>query len=585
MWMDGNHLPRSLTDETHCPLSEAQGYGGGSYCVWNGIVYFVNGEDQQIYEKRLGQVAVAITKPGVHTYGDLIYDSYRNKIICIREERGESVDERLTRIVAVSIFPGEAELVVAEGADFYSSPRLSPCGRYMAWIKWDFPAMPWNESCLEVAEICGEYAEINVIREISTSGVSIIEPLWSGNGMLLYLDDTSGWWNPWVYQFWSDPCLLIQEEVEFGFPPYMLGGTTYAIGNLVGGRRLMLAAVWNGGKLELMAFDVDNGVIEKLCLPFEEVRYLQFSQGYFWFIGVAADAPPQIIRLDPENYSWISIHSMSPKPNFNVHKAQSIFYASRDGLRIQANLYVPPSIKNNARYPLIVNVHGGPTGVATCAFNPTTQFWVNSGYVYLDVNYRGSTGFGRQYREALNGDWGVAEVADCISAVNVVKKMLPIDSKKTFIRGNSAGGFTALQALIGRQCFVAASCYYGVTDLTRLCTHTHKFESQYTYSLIGSYSMFRHRYIERSPISSVKQISVPVLFLQGALDKIVDRMQTRRLFAAMRLAGSDADYCEFVDEGHGFRHTRNLVDALEKERAFYGSRIAIAANISEFVDI
>lgn len=551
--------------------SAVQGYGGGAYCVAAGRILFVNGDDGAVYIASAGQHPQRLTDIGPCTHGDLTYNAQRDRILCIRETLDA---RRLTQVVSISLAHGNVQHILASGSGFFAAPRVSPCGRYLAWIRWEFPAMPWDVSTLEVMEIGEDDAAPVNIYTVERVATSIIEPYWSSDSTLYFLDDRSGWWLPHAWRPQQAPQPVLAAELEFGFPPYKLGLSTYAVSVPQGDlHAVMVAAAWRAGKLIMIRTDLTSGESMEIALPFEEIRDLQFARGAFWFVGTTASAPAQIVHLDPRTWAWSPQRALLTDVDWRAHPARQFAFTARDGATVYAHLCLPPGEPPRDGHRLVVNVHGGPTGIATQAFNPVAQFWLDSGFAYMEVNHRGSTGFGRRFRETLNGHWGIVETHDCIDAVEHVCRHQPIDAEHVFIRGNSAGGFTALRALIASQRFRAAGCYYGVTDLSRLCAETHKFESQYTFSLLGPYPACSARYDERSPLRNPKRIAAPVIFFQGALDSIVDPQQTRHLADAMRDDDLPSSYIEFPDEGHGFHKAANFACALELERAFYNDQI------------
>ncbi|MBA2675454.1 prolyl oligopeptidase family serine peptidase [Ramlibacter sp.] len=569
--------PRPPEDAGQDIRSEVQGYGGGAFCLCEGVVAAVQGDDGAVHAMRPGEPPRAISRPGPCTHGDLAYDRHRRAVVCVRETLSDDPAARITEIVALPLDGSQACRVLAGTPGFLASPRVSPCGRYLAWIRWDFPAMPWDQSVLEVVALGEGDAPPVPIHRMGRPGVSVIEPLWADDGTLYVLDDASGWWNPVAWRPGDPPRAVLRDALEFGFPPYMLGIRSHAVAPASAGRpATWLGVAWRAGSPVCVALEPGSGRRRELALPFEEVRGLQFHQGFFWFAGVSADEPACIVRLEPGTWAWTRVHSLLPPPAWRAVAAVPVAFTARDGMRLHAHAYVPPGGDAPRGHPLVVNVHGGPTGIATRAFDPTAQFWVRAGFAYLEVNHRGSSGFGRAYREALNGHWGVADASDCVDAVDHLCELLPIDARRVFIRGNSAGGFTVLRALGAHRRFTAGACYYGVSDLARLCTHTHKFESQYTFSLLGPYPARGALYEERSPLSQPRRLSAPVIFFQGGRDRIVEPSQTRNLARAMQARQLPSAYVEFPDEGHGFRKSRNFAQALEMERLFYAASHAAA---------
>jgi histidinol-phosphate aminotransferase len=560
--------------------SEVQGYGGGAFCLAGASIVFVDGGNGSVRLLDPDGEQRTLVGPGPHVYGDLAYDAVRQRVIGLRETSSPETRDTFTDVVAIPLEGSGAPAILASGTGFHASPRPSPCGRFIAWIRWDVPHMPWNESALEIVALDADGVNAATIATIGGRARSVIEPAWAEDGTLFYLDDVSGWWNPWTWRAQDGARPVCRAEVEFGFPPYMLGLRTYAVTPASPASPVwLLAAAYRRGRLALLAIDVDDGRVTDVAVPFEEVRSLQFAQGGFWFVGVSADAPLAIVRMEPGTWKWRVVRPLLSAPAWPASLAQPVRVVGRDGLAVDGHVHFPWA-PSKERVPLVVNLHGGPTAMASAAFDPVAQYWARSGFAYLEINHRGSTGFGRHHREALNGAWGEAEVADSLDVVRQVCRDLPIDTARCFVRGNSAGGFSALLALLADDTFAAAGCYWGVTDLARLCANTHKFEAHYTWSLIGPYPERADEYHRRSPLTHASTFARPVIFFQGALDRIVDPEQTRSLACALEDNGVDSRYVEFPDEGHGLRRLRNLARALELEREFYltvGLRTASSA--------
>jgi dienelactone hydrolase len=557
---------RIRTPSGHSVRSRVQGYGGGAFCVHQGVIFYVNDADQRIYQVAPGQAPRPITHGGALAYGDLSYDPGRARILCVRE-RCDAAGVVVTQVVSVAA-DGCSEMVLASGADFYAAPRLSPCGTMLALIRWDFPAMPWDGSILELLRLdpAGSAQSIEVID--GGADVSIIEPHWSACGALLYLSDRGGWWNPHGWRGAGSEVIYRSDE-EFGFPPYRLGQYSYASAATDGATRWpeLYACSYRDGRPGLLKLAGD-GAIRRDLDGYGDARYLQTHAGKLWFIHAAEQQPCAIVAIDLASGAAASfmLGSMeaAPPPVRRVRFG--------DGpQRAHGNLYLPPAGVPPDSAPLLVNIHGGPTGHAATAWNPAIAFWTARGYAYLDLNHRGSTGFGRRYRDALNGQWGVAEVADAVLAVRELVAAGVADPKRVAIRGNSAGGYTVLRALTSAspECFVAGACYYGVADLAHLHESTHKFESRYLERLIGPYPEARALFAERSPLFSAAACQVPVLFLQGALDRIVPPDQTAAMAAQLAAIGRVAPRIEFADEGHGFSQAASVRSALEAEHYFY----------------
>lgn len=573
--LDQANALKPLTQGQHPVGAKVQGYGGGSYLVLpSGDVIFVHAKDGLVYRQSPaeGQAPpVQLTTPGPWRYGDLCYDPRREMLLCVREGIGEPAHAQATQIVALHCkAEGSPPCVVAQGADFYAAPRLSPCGTQLAWVSWQFPHMPWDESQLQIANIPAEgYGAVEVIRCIRSTGVSIIEPQWASDGYLYYLDDSVGWWSPCrLSSIEAAPQRIVDARIEFGFPPYVMGGSTYALAQASHDHpEVMVAAAWHDGALQLLRIHPATGEWHALPHSFEDIRGLQYAQDAFWFIGVSADQPARIVRMSRDTMDCQIVRAVIAPPPWQARRPLDLRVRARHGGLIHARMWSPLQRMPKAGHPLIVNVHGGPTGIASAAFHPVAQFWVDSGYAFVEVNHRGSTGFGRAHREALRTQWGLAEVEDCLDIVEAILQAWPIDAQRLYVRGNSAGGYTALRALSRSNLFKAAGCYWGVSDLARLWSRTHKFESRYTHSLIGAYPSAAYR--ERSPIHDVKEIKAPVIFFQGEQDRIVDPEQTRAMARALSRHQPSTQCHLYPHEGHGFARPANLADALERERAFY----------------
>ncbi len=573
--LDHVNALKPSTQGQHPVGAKVQGYGGGSYLVLpSGDVIFVHAQDGLVYRQSAEEEQappVQLTAPGPWRYGDLCYDPRREMLLCVREGSGEPAHAQATQIVALHCnAEGLPPCVVAQGEDFYAAPRLSPCGTRLAWVSWQFPHMPWDESQLQIANIPAEgYGAVEVIRRIRSTGVSIIEPQWASDGYLYYLDDAVGWWSPCrLSGMEAAPQRIVDARFEFGFPPYMMGGSTYALAQASHDHPdVMVAAAWHDGALQLLKVNPATGEWQVLPHAFEEIRGLQYAQGAFWFIGVSTDQPARIVRMSRDTLDCSIVRAVMNPPPWQARPPLDLRVRARHGGLIHARMWCPRQRMPKAGHPLIVNVHGGPTGMASAAFHPVAQFWLDSGYAFVEVNHRGSTGFGRAHREALRTQWGLAEVEDCLDIIEAIMQAWPIDAQRLYVRGNSAGGYTALRALSRSNLFKAAACYWGVTDLARLWSRTHKFESRYTHSLIGAYPSAAYR--ERSPIHDVKEIKAPVIFFQGEQDRIVDAEQTRAMAQALSHHQPSTQCHLYAQEGHGFAQPANLADALERERAFY----------------
>jgi dienelactone hydrolase len=549
--------------------SKVQGYGGGAYCVHDGVVYFVNYADQRIYRCTAALAPEPVTAPGPYAHADLSYDPTRRRIICVREVLQEGGHAQ-TQIVSISPEEGGAVRVLAQGRDFYAAPRMSACGGHLAWLAWDFPDMPWNRSSLMRASL-DEVGSVQAV--VDCEAVSVIEPMWAAHGELFYLSDESGYWSPHVHGEGGVRVLPTIPGVEFGWPPYIMAQRSYCEAtDPSSGRACIYALAWRDGAQVLLKIDESASSVDMIALPYSRASHLcSFGQALY-FLGENIEQSPIPVRYDVASGQYQPM--VQPQFDMRDRSAPTVTrvpFPCRDENTAHAILHTPGERRRSADAPrpLIVNVHGGPTGVAIVGFDPVIDFWLDHGYAWLDVNHRGSTGYGRAYREALNGRWGELDVQDCVDAVKHLCALGVADSRRIVIRGASAGGYTALRALATSDCFAAATCLYGVTDLARLCRTTHKFESQYLHHLVGDLQSDLHVYRARSPLHDPRAIRAPVLFMHGAQDRVVPADQTRDLAAVLDAAGQIAPCIEFAEEGHGLLKPENRAAALLAECLFY----------------
>lgn len=544
-------------------------YGGGAFAVDRGTVWFCNDADQRIYRQEPGQAPVVLTADGRRRFADLVVDAARGRILAVSEDHGRGGREPVNTLVAVAA-DGAIE-TLAEGADFYAAPRLSPDGRRLAWLSWNHPNMPWDGCVLTVATLDGGGRVASV--EVVAGGASeaLFQPEWSPDGTLFFVSDRSGWWN--LFR-WRDGAVqpVCPLPLELGLPQWSFNMRTY--GFLSPSR--ILAAGQVDGIAKLMEIDVGRDTVETVLAPFVEIQGLVVRPGRAVFVGGALREAPAIVELDPATRAVRTLRRSSElrlDPGI-VSLPQGVSFESANGRTAHA-FYYPP---RNAGFrapdgelpPLIVKSHGGPTGLSGCAFSLKTQFWTSRGFAVLDVNYGGSTGYGRDYRRLLAGQWGVVDVEDCAAGARCLAAQGVVDPARLAITGGSAGGYTTLCALTFADVFAAGASHYGIGDLEALARDTHKFESRYLDSLVGPWPEAQETYRARSPIHHAGGLDCPVIFFQGSEDKIVPPNQAEAMVAALRDKGIPVAYILFDGEGHGFRQAANIKRALEAELAFYG---------------
>jgi dipeptidyl aminopeptidase/acylaminoacyl peptidase len=535
-------------------------YGGGAWCVAGGVAWFANWDDQRIHRLDPGADPRPITpEPAVRhglRYADLVVSGDGRELLCVRETHGDG-DEARNEIVAVPA-DGEGDVrVLVSGPDFVSSPRRAPDGR-LAWVQWNHPDMPWDatELCVDGKVVAGG------------PGESVIQPEWAPDGRLYHLSDRSGWWN--LYRD-GDP--LAPVEAEIGGPQWVFGSRWYAA--LDDGR--VVASVTRNGLDHLGVIEPGTGRVELVDTPFTSIGQLVADGDGDGVVAVAAGPAtrPEPVRLGLDG--TVEVLRRSSPLDFDeawFARPEPIDFPSGDGRRAHALLYRPvnPDVEpaQGERPPLLVLSHGGPTSAARPMLQLAIQFWTSRGFAVVDVNYGGSTGYGRAYRELLRGRWGIVDVEDCIAAARWCAEAGVVDPTRLAIRGGSAGGYTTLAALSFHDVFAAGASHYGVADLAALARDTHKFESRYLDGLVGPWPEAEDVYRARSPIHHTDGLSCPLIIFQGLEDEVVPPDQAEMMVEALRRKGLPFAYVAFEGEQHGFRRAENIVRALEAELWFYG---------------
>ncbi|HUP20387.1 MAG TPA: S9 family peptidase, partial [Gemmatimonadota bacterium] len=575
-----------LSDVTPPPWnvrSRVHEYGGGAYAVRDGIAVFSNDVDARLHRLDVGDGSEPrpLTPPTDELsvrYADLVFDPARDRLVCVRESH-DGDGEPVNCLVAVALEPagdGDPGTVLAEGADFYSSPALSADGSRLAWLQWNHPNMPWDGTELWLAEVAADGSVTGARRVAGGPDVSVFQPRWLPDGSLVFVADQTGWWN--LYRLrdpldGGDPEPLWPMEAEFGAPQWVFGQSTYAV---LGDGRLLSARL-EGGTWRLSLLDPAGGdAPEPGPSGYPVVEDLQASGDRAVFIGSGPDTPATVVLAD------LGVHRLTPLrrsldtvPDAGYLSMPRELEFPTTGDRTAFGFHYPPA-NRDARAPdgelppLIVFSHGGPTGATDTSLNLGIQFWTSRGFAVLDVNYGGSTGHGRAYRERLNGGWGVVDVDDCAAGATFLADQGLVDPARLIIRGGSAGGYTTLAALCFRDVFAAGCSRYGVSDLEALATDTHKFESRYLDRLVAPYPAGRDVYVERSPIHHTDRLDCPIILFQGLEDRVVPPSQAERMFEAVRAKGLPVAYLAFEGEQHGFRRAENIKRTLEAELYFYG---------------
>ena len=550
-------------------------YGGGEYLVSNGIVYFSNFSDQRLYKQEGQGTPQSLTGAGDVRYADGTLDQARGRIIYVREDHRNTGAEPVNSIATVNIEPGdEFGSVLVEGNDFYSSPRLSPDGTQLAWLTWNHPNMPWDGCELWVGEF-GEDGKLATTRWVAGGAhESIFQPEWSPDGVLYFASDRSGWWNLERISPEGDIENVYGAKGELGMAQWMLGMSSYAFASA----ELIVCSHIEQGVSTLGTIDVPSGKFTAIDCPYTDIQYLRAANGQAVFRGGSPTAVTSIAKLDLGTGKFETLrrsNDLETYPQyFSVPRA--IEFPTEGGLTAHGFFYPPQNPEyrapSNEKPPLIVKSHGGPTAAASTALSLSVQYWTSRGFAVLDVNYGGSTGYGRQYRERLNKKWGLVDVDDCVNGARYLAERGEVDPQRLIITGGSAGGYTTLSALTFRNIFKAGASYFGISNLESMARDTHKYESQYLTGLLGPYPERRDIYLDRSPITFPERLSCPVIFFQGLEDKVVPPNQAETMVDAIRAKGIPVSYVAFPGEQHGFRQAKNIKRALDGELYFY-SRI------------
>jgi acetyl esterase/lipase len=542
-------------------------YGGGALLVADGTVYFSNFADNRLYMAADGCDPVALTAAGALRYADFVLDRQRQRLIAVREDHAGEGHPANT-ICAVG-FDG-AQTVLVEGSDFYAAPRLSPDGRQLAWLSWNHPRMPWQGTELWLAEVDASGMLANARLVAGGADESICQPEWSPGGVLHFVSDRSGWWN--LYRLAGAALQpLCGRAAEFGSPHWSFGGSMYGFRS---DEEIVCTYIENGVS-RLAQLSTASGRLQPIANPYEEIRELRVSGSVVALLGGAPTIPLELARIDLYTGGHeVLARSITDLPDAgDLSVPESISYPT-SGQRLAHAFYYPPRSAAfepapGSKPPLMVISHGGPTGMASNTLKLATQYWTSRGFAVLDVNYGGSSGFGRAYRDALKGQWGVIDVDDCVAGARHLAARGMVDPERLVIRGGSAGGLTTLCALTFHDVFKAGASYYGVSDLKGLDNDSHKFESHYNEYLIAPQPEAEMLYLLRSPINHADQLKRPMIFFQGLDDKVVPPQQSEVMVDALRSAGVPVAYLALEGEGHGFRKADSIVRTLEAELYFY----------------
>ena len=644
--------PSAIEEVLPSPLnarSRVHEYGGKPYTVKGNILYFVLQDDQCIYRldtTRPDALPEALTSAdqGLR-FAELCLDTARNRLIAVCEQHQDNLhsnpqgdlqenpqQEPENFIAAISLDGSQTLTKLVSGADFYAYPRLSPDGSHLAWISWQHPHMPWDNTTLEIAELDTNGAIGNIKRPLADNdeqSESLVQPNWAADGSLFFVSDRSEWWN--IYRFSAEaitsnknyeacPPLHVL-KAEFATPLWTLGMSNYGISEAPGKKRSQEGSnsdsndrnlsscsviasytqdgLWHLGRMDIPINSLTDNTtsaarqtpLTPIETPYSQLSSLAVHGNRACFIGSSPRRGNELVELNIATQSLVVLRSLTDLGNtalsntdqskVNAPDLDREHFAQPQALHYPTTnhdtaygFYYPPTnpgyttIKSETP-PLIALCHGGPTGATSTALNYKVQFWTSRGFAVADFNYRGSTGFGRSYRNKLHGNWGRADVDDVVAGVTHLCERGLADPERLLIRGSSAGGYTVLAALTFSDVFRAGASLYGIGDLETLARDTHKFEARYLDSLVGPYPASHSIYVERSPIHHVENLNCPVIFFQGLDDKVVPPNQAMAMVDALKAKELDVVYVPFAGEGHGFRRAENVARVFREELVFY----------------
>lgn len=586
----------TIEDVTPPPVnvaSRVHEYGGGSYAVQDGRIVYTEKTDGSVWLVEKGEAPRKIVGVEGARYADFRFVPGTGKIVAVREDhRNRKPTDPEAAIVLLDTEKGVAAeenegKVIVKGPDFLASPRPSPDGKSIAWISWEHPDMPWDATCLHVAKLLADGVADEKVIAGADKPESVVQPEWSPEGVLHFSGDRTGWWN--IYKLdekGQAQAVTNVVDAEIGGPQWVFGLGYYGFkpdGSIV-------AELTKNGREQAVV--IESGKPVDLGLPPVGQPPLVMPDGSLAYVASAPDAPHYIAIHPAKGGVDEVVRSSGPallSPE-NISVGQEITFPTAHGEEAHGFYYPPVNEsfrpQDGEKPPLVVMIHGGPTSAARAGFSPQKQYWTSRGFGVVDVNYRGSTGYGRPYRQKLDGNWGVVDVEDCIAAVEYLVKQGLADPERVVIRGGSAGGFTVLAALTSSEVFKAGASLYGVGDLMLLAEETHKFESRYLDRLLGPLPESEDLYKERSPINHLDKLKAGVIFFQGLDDKVVPPSQARVMVDAMRKRGQPVAHYEFEGEAHGFRKAETQKRVLELELAFYGKMFGFTApGLSEEVKL
>ncbi|MDP1521245.1 S9 family peptidase [Porticoccus litoralis] len=567
----------AIEDAFPAPLScrsKVHEYGGSPYIVSGNVMYFCLYDDQRVYALTLDDpeaLPQPITPDAKYCFADFCVDQTRQRLICVMEDHSQSGEPQ--NLVAAIPLSGDMALQrLCEGEDFYAYPKLDNNGQQLCWISWNHPDMPWDNTRLWLSTLDNDGLPGTPELIAGQGDESVTQPRWSPDNHLHFVSDRNNWWNLYRLGDTHQIEALLPMSAEFATPLWTLGMSNY---DFLGDGAILCSYTADGSWF-LATLSPDSQTLKPV-----ETLYTQISDIYCqgecgWLVGAAPQLSAELAQWTTDDRNLTTVARGEPLgiDDGFLSRPQPISFPSGDNA-VAHGFYYPPSnpdytAPENSKPPLIVVCHGGPTGATGTSLNLKLQYWTSRGFAVLDVNYRGSTGYGRDYRHALDGQWGIVDVEDVVAGTRYLIDQQLVDRKKVAIRGSSAGGYTVLAALCFEDIFRAGACLYGIGDLETLARDTHKFESHYLERLVGPYPEQQETYRARSPIHHVDRFDCPVIFFQGLDDRVVPPEQALTMVKALRQKQMAVAYLPFEGESHGFRKAETIKTALEAELYFYG---------------
>ncbi|MGS0827792.1 prolyl oligopeptidase family serine peptidase [Shewanella sp. 0m-8] len=544
--------------------SRVHEYGGAPFVAIGNSLFATKFSDQILYRIAPNQAPFALTPNGTRHAG-CISNPKASRLICVREDhRGQNGP--VNSLVGINLSYADEGMILSSGADFYSKPVLSPDQTQLAWVSWNHPNMPWDNTELWLADLDSKGIIVNSRQIEMPKKGSISQPLFSPTGQLYFVADFNNWWNIYRLDAQLEPEIVLEKQAEFAVADWQIGQSSYAFEN----EHSLIASFSHEGLAQLIRIDTLNGIVEPIAVDFAEISYVTQHENQVLFVGAKETPEKGIYKIQGRAAELVYTPRLTVMdPNY-ISRAQSLSFTTGDNQTAHGYLYLPknPNFQGPKDHepPLVMLLHPGPTAKASRAFRRDIQYWTSRGFAVFDVNYRGSTGFGRDYRNSLYGNWGKSDVNDAVRAAGFLVNRGSVDGRKLAIRGNRAGGFTALSAVAYYSTFGAGVSYSGISDMEEFKRHAHKFESRYLTRLLGNMDNVK----QRSAMYNLKGVNEPLLLIQGVNDSLIPAEQSQIIYQAVEKKGIPVAYLEFNDDAANRVSPQSKKQALEAELSFYG---------------